>query len=120
MVRDSFFVSYVKCLGTRYVRVRPFFIVRQRLLTREPDKARDQHNDNTKIDVISSLRFSFFYRFMFPRGIGVTLAYHRIRQVLSHTCHTEIDQTGIFMRIYTNVEIWCGSHKQAVLLEKQW
>lgn len=29
------------------------------------------------------------------------------KQRLSHTCHTEFDETGIFMRLYTRVETWC-------------
>jgi hypothetical protein len=48
-----------------------------------------------------------FYRIMFLCGIGVTLAYHRIRQALSHTCHTGVDETVVFMGIFTNVETWC-------------
>jgi hypothetical protein len=55
-----------------------------------------------------------------PNTDSIGLSAHQLVLPLSHTCHTEIDETGIFMRIYTNVETWCGSQKLAVLLEKVW
>ena len=55
---------------------------------------------------------------MFRCGNEVTLAYYRIQQALSHTCHTGVDETGIFIRFYTHVETWCDGWKPAVLLER--
>ena len=38
---------------------------------------------------------------------------------LSHTCHTEIDETGIFVGIYTIVETWCDRPKTESFTEEK-
>ena len=40
--------------------------------------------------------------------------------LLSHTCHTEIDETRIFVGIYTIVETWCDRQKTQSLFKKEW
>ena len=37
---------------------------------------------------------------------------------MSHVCHTEIDETRIFMGIYTIVETWCDRRKTQSLPRK--
>jgi len=54
---------------------------------------------------------------MFHRGIEVTLAYDRIRQTLSHTCHTGVDETWIIMEPYTNIEACFDSQNPIFLPE---
>ena len=49
---------------------------------------------------------------------SIGLSAHQLALPLSHTCHTDIDETGIFMRILHHVKIWCGSWELTVLLEK--
>ena len=43
-----------------------------------------------------------------------------IEECLSHVCHTEIDETRIFMGIYTIVETWCDRRKTQSLPRKKW
>ena len=33
------------------------------------------------------------------------------RRLLSHACHTDIDETGIFVGIYNTIETWCDRQK---------
>ena len=40
---------------------------------------------------------------------SIGLSAHQLALPLSHTCHTDIDETGVFMRFYTHVETWCDS-----------
>ena len=40
---------------------------------------------------------------------SIGLSAHQLALPLSHTCHTDIDETGIFMRFYTHVETWCDT-----------
>ena len=39
-------------------------------------------------------------------------------EFLSHACHTEIDETAIFVGIYTIVETWCDRQKTKSLSKK--
>jgi hypothetical protein len=40
--------------------------------------------------------------------------------LLSHTCHTGVDETRIFVEIYTIVETWCDRQKTQSLFKKEW
>lgn len=51
---------------------------------------------------------------------SIGLSAHQLALPLSHTCHTGVDETGVFIRFFTHVETWCESKKLAVLLEKEW
>jgi hypothetical protein len=49
---------------------------------------------------------------------SIDLSAHQLALPLSHTCHTGVDETGVFMKFYTHVETWCDGWKPAVLLER--
>ena len=49
---------------------------------------------------------------------SIGLSAHQLALPLSHTCHTGVDETGVFMKFYTHVETWCDGWKPAVLLER--
>ena len=49
---------------------------------------------------------------------SIGLSAHQLALPLSHTCHIDIGETGIFMRILNHIETWCGSWELTVLLEK--
>ena len=43
----------------------------------------------------------------------------RVGGCLSHACHTDIDETGVFVGTYTIVETWCDHWKTECFAQKK-